>query len=196
MVEKDPNNSRVASASIDPMFTERWSNKSFSGEPLSDDQIASLFEAARWAPSARNWQPWVFVYATDGPERERFDALLFEGNKRWAPKASMMAFLFARKVSEDGITMRTNEFDCGAAWMSIALQAKKMGLNTRAIGAMELDGAYEVAGISSDDYEMVIAIAVGAPGSDDDLEPELAEINFANDRKAVSEFVFSGRFTG
>jgi len=196
MVVENSKNARQATASIEPMFTDRWSSKSFSNDPLSDDQIASLFEAAHWAPSANNRQPWVFVYATDGPDRERFDSVLNENNARWAPKAAMIVLVFARIVDAEGNKIRTAQFDTGAAWMSFALQANRMGLNTRAMGGIDLDAAYDIAGVSRDEFETIVALAVGTRGTDDDLHPRMVKQNLANDRKDVGEIAFKGSYTG
>lgn len=196
MVAIDSHNSREASASVEPMFVERWSSRSFADVPLTDEQIASLFEAAHWAPSSSNRQPWVFVYATDGPDRERFNSVLNEGNARWAPKAPMLVLVFARKVDEDGKNIRTAQFDTGAAWMSLALQANRMGLNTRAMGGIDLDAAYDAAGVPRDTFESICAIAVGTRGTDDDLHPRMVKQNMANDRKPVGETAFKARFSG
>lgn len=196
MVAIDSHNSREASASVEPMFVERWSSRSFADVPLTDEQIASLFEAAHWAPSSSNRQPWVFVYATDGPDRERFNSVLNEGNARWAPKAPMLVLVFARKVDEDGRNIRTAQFDTGAAWMSLALQANRMGLNTRAMGGIDLDAAYDAAGVPRDTFESICAIAVGTRGTDDDLHPRMVKQNMANDRKPVGETAFKARFSG
>ena len=196
MIETDPKNSRVAGASIDPMFTERWSSKAFTEDALTDDQIASLFEAAHWAPSSSNKQPWLFVYATDGPDRDRLNSVLKGGNPGWAPKAPMLVLVFARKIGEEGENIRTALFDTGAAWMSLALQANKMDLNTRAMGGIDLDAAYDAAGVPRDTYESICAIAVGVPGTDANVDPETAAANKANDRKPVSEMSFKGRFSG
>ena len=195
MVASDLKNSREASAPIEPMFVERWSSRSFADVPLTDDQIASLFEAAHWAPSSGNRQPWVFVYATDGPDRERFNSVLNEGNARWAPKAPMLILVFARKVTEDGKNIRTAQFDTGAAWMSLALQANRMGLNTRGMAGIDRDAAYDAAGVPRDTFESICAIAVGTRGTDDDLHPRIVDQNFANARKPVSEVAFKGRFS-
>ena len=195
MLTSDLKNSREASASVEPMFIDRWSSRSFADLPLTDDQIATLFEAAHWAPSSGNRQPWVFVYATDGPDRERFNSVLNENNARWAPKAPMLVLVFARKVTEDGKNIRTAVFDTGAAWMSLALQANRMGLNTRGMGGIDLDAAYDVARVPRDTFESICAIAVGTRGTDDDLQPQMAEQNFANSRKPVGEVAFKGRFS-
>ncbi len=174
------------------MFTERWSSKSFTGKPLTEDQIASLFEAAHWAPSSGNSQPWLFVYATDGPDRERLNTVLNEGNARYAPAAPLFILVFARTTKDDGGNIRTGMFDTGAAWMSLALQANRMGLNSRAMGGIDLDAAYEVTGVSREHFTSICAITVGERGTDDDLHPRMAKENFANDRRPVSEIAFKG----
>ena len=196
MTVTDPKNPRVASSSVEPMFVERWSSKAFADKALSDDQIASLFEAAHWAPSGSNRQPWLFVYATDGPDREKFNSLLNEGNARYAPNAAMLVLVFARIVDDEGKKIRTAHFDTGAAWMSLALQANRIGLNTRAMGGIDLDAAYDVAGVPRDKFETICAIAVGYRGADDDIHERMVKQNFANDRKDVSEIAFKGSCSG
>jgi nitroreductase len=196
MTDSDPKNSRLANAAIEPMFTERWSSRSFQQNAISEDQIASLFEAARWAPSGSNRQPWAFVYATVGPDRDRFNAVLNENNSHWGPKASMIVLVFARIVDAEGKTIRTAQFDTGAAWMSLALQAHAMGLNTRAMGGIDLDAAYDAASVSRDEFQTICAIAVGTRGSDSDIPERMAKQNLANDRKAVGEIAFKGIYTG
>ena len=196
MTDNDPKNSRQAVASVEPMFIERWSSRAFADKRLTDDEIASLFEAAHWAPSSANKQPWVFVYATDGPDRERFNTVLSEGNARYAPNAPLFILVFAQTVDENGRDQRTAQFDTGAAWMSLALQANRMGLNTRAMGGIDRDLAYEVAGVPSESFESICAITVGHRGTDDDLLPRMVKENHANDRKSVSEIAFKGRYTG
>jgi len=196
MTVTDPKNPRVASSSVEPMFVERWSSKAFADKALSDYQIASLFEAAHWAPSGSNRQPWLFVYATDGPDREKFNSLLNEGNARYAPNAAMLVLVFARIVDDEGKKIRTAHFDTGAAWMSLALQANRIGLNTRAMGGIDLDAAYDVAGVPRDKFETICAIAVGYRGADDDIHERMVKQNFANDRKDVSEIAFKGSYSG
>ena len=196
MTDNDPKNLRQAGASVDSMFIERWSSKAFADKQLSNEEIASLFEAAHWAPSSGNKQPWVFVYATDGTDRERFNKVLDEGNARYAPKAPLFILVFARTVDADGRNQRTAQFDTGAAWMSLAMQANRMGLNTRAMGGIDCDLAYEVTGVPSESFESICAITVGYRGTDDDLHPRMVEENHANDRKSVTEIAFKGRYSG
>ena len=196
MTDNDPKNLRQATAAVEPMFTERWSSRAFADRQLTDNEIASLFEAAHWAPSSGNKQPWVFVYATDGPDRERFNTVLNEGNARYAPKAPLFILVFARIVDADGRNQRTAQFDTGAAWMSLAMQANRMGLNTRGMGGIDRDLAHDVTGVPSESFESICAIAVGYRGADDDLPPRMVKENHANDRKSVSEVAFNGRYSG
>jgi nitroreductase len=82
-------------------------------------------------------QPWRFVYATDGENRKKFNSVLYDSNAMWAPKAPMLILVFAETKNEEGSNIRTGMFDTGAAWMSLALQAYRMGLNSRAMGGID-----------------------------------------------------------
>ena len=194
MGETNFSNARVASDLLDRMFVERWSSKAFTDDRLSDQQIDVLFEAAHWAPSSSNRQPWLFVYATDGPDRVRLNSVLNEGNTLWATRASMLVLVFARVVDEEGSSIRTAHFDTGAAWMSLALQANRMGLNTRAMGGIDLDAAYTAAGVPREEFQTICAIAVGVPGTLDDIDPDIAKGNIANDRNPINEIAFPGSY--
>ena len=194
MGETNFSNARAASDLLDRMFVERWSSKAFTDDRLSEQQIDVLFEAAHWAPSSSNRQPWLFVYATDGPDRVRFNSVLNEGNTLWATRASMLVLVFARVVDEEGSSIRTAHFDTGAAWMSLALQANRMGLNTRAMGGIDLDAAYTAAGVPREEFQTICAIAVGVPGTLDDIDPDIAKGNIANDRNPINEIAFPGRY--
>ena len=123
-----PNN-RSPEAEVDPMFPGRWSPRALDPEPLPEEAVASLFEAARWAPSCFNEQPWLFVYGTGEEKLATFLEILREGNRTWAKNAPVLAILFARKTfARNEKPNRWAGLDCGAAWMSLALQARTMGL--------------------------------------------------------------------
>ena len=194
MGETNFRNARVASDLLDRMFVERWSSKAFTDDRLSEQQIDVLFEAAHCAPSSSNRQTWLFVYATDGPDRVRFNSVLNEGNTLWATRASMLVLVFARVVDEEGSSIRTAHFDTGAAWMSLALQANRMGLNTRAMGGLDLDAAYTAAGVPREEFQTICAIAVGVPGTLDDIDPDIAKGNIANDRNPINEIASPGSY--
>ena len=188
--------SRLPEAAVDAQFLERWSRRALSDAPVTREQIASLFEAARWAPSANNLQPWLFVYASEPAALERARALLKEANQRWASRAPLLIFVFARlRHPETGAPLRTAQFDTGAAWQSLALQAHKLGLSTRAMGAIHHERVYEALGVPEADYESVAGIAVGHPAAASGLPADLLERERPTARKPAREFVFEGRYT-
>lgn len=128
-------NPRIPEADVDAVFLDRWSPRSFRPDPLRPEQIQSLFEAARWAPSASNEQPWLFVYAVTAEDRARFAEGLVEWNRRWAPSAPLLGYILARTNLLKGNKPNTTaHFDTGAAWMSLALQARRLGLHAHAMG--------------------------------------------------------------
>jgi len=106
------------------MFLDRWSPRALSPEPISEHHLAALFEAARWAPSCYNEQPWLFLYATSMEDRQRFASALVEKNRAWASRAPLLVFLATRRhFASNGKPNRHAGFDAGAAWMALAIQA-------------------------------------------------------------------------
>ncbi len=82
-------NSRDTDYPVDPLFLDRWSPRAYDGKPMPKDDVLTILDAARWAPSASNQQPWRFVYGLNGSaEWENFVGLLMEGNQRWAKNSS------------------------------------------------------------------------------------------------------------
>jgi nitroreductase len=187
--------SRSPDAVVDPIFVQRWSSRALSSEPISEEVIRSLFEAARWAPSASNLQPWLFVYASDDESLSRARLLLKDSNRRWASRAPLLIFVFSRKVHpETGQPVRTGAFDTGAAWLSLALQAERVGLKTRAMGGILHEETYAAFGVPKDQFESQAAIAVGYPAAASELPADLAAKDGPSGRKSQRDFVFAGRF--
>ena len=172
---------------LDPAFLKRRSTRAFSPEPITESELLTLFEAARWAPSAGNTQPWLFLYTSHGPEREVFNSLLRPRNKTWATAAPVLAILIAAKRNEEGRAFRTSQFDAGAAWMSLALQATKMGLFAHAVGGIEIDDVYRQLGISRDDFDVMVGIAIGRGGDPSKLPEDLQLKETPNGRKPLSD---------
>ncbi len=170
---------------LDRVFVERWSTRAFSPEPLSQEEIDTLFEAARWAPSSNNSQPWLFLYATDGPERELFNSLLRPGNRTWAPSAPLLVFVATLKGNDEGRVFRTGQFDAGAAWMSLAIQATKMGLHTHAMGGINIDDVHEKLDLPEDRYDVLVGIAIGRRGEISGLADDLQAREKPNNRKPL-----------
>lgn len=147
---------------LDNIFIERWSPRAFAPQPIADEDIDTMFEAARWSPSCFNEQPWRFVFAKHPDELKKFQSALAESNQPWATKAPLLAFAFSKKrFTHNDKPNRWADFDVGAAWMALTLQAHKLGLHTHAMGGFDTDKAFNVTRMDSDEYNVICAIAVG-----------------------------------
>ena len=188
-------NPRIASADVDPLFINRWSPRSFSDEQLTDAEIASIFEGARWSPSSFNRQPWLFVYETDGPDRDTFDSILMPGNQLWASKAPLIGFIFAETKTQEGRRPRTSQFDTGAAWMALALQARSLGIYTHGMAGIDYDAVHEKLGVSDEFYTAMCGFVAGRIGPREALPEDLRERESPNDRKPLNEIAHKGVMT-
>jgi nitroreductase len=166
-----------------------------SGVEIDPETLMSLFEAARWAPSSFNNQPWRFIYARRGtPHWEKFFDLLVDQNKSWAKNAGVLMVVVSKMTFDhNGKPARTHSFDAGAAWENLALQGTAMGLVVHAMQGFSYDRAKEELGVP-DDHQVEAMIAVGRPGRKEDLPPELQEREVPSPRKSLEETVFEGTF--
>ncbi|MDB4974110.1 MAG: nitroreductase family protein [Myxococcaceae bacterium] len=185
---------RVPEAKVASMFIERWSRRAFAARPVDPPTVRSLLEAARWSPSAGNSQPWLFVYADDAETLANARPVLTDGNRRWADHAPLLLFLFAKNHNAKGAPLTAGQFDSGAAWMSLALQAHALGLNAHAMGGFHHDKVYDVFGVPSAEYTAMAAIAIGYPGDESTLPDDLREREKPSARKTIEEFAYRGRF--
>ena len=195
-VEKAPHtNNRVAEAAVDPMFLDRWSPRAFSSEPVQRELICTLFEAARWAPSSGNHQPWLYLYADKEPELPVFLSCLSERNQLWAREAPVLAFVLSHKFAKGKDTPnRWAPFDTGASWMCVALEARKLGLYTHAMAGFNADHVYERLKIPREKFDVWAAIAIGWMGDPADLPSDFAQREFPSSRKPLEEVVTAGFF--
>lgn len=186
-------NPRVPETDVDSQFTDRWSPRAFRSDPLSEEQLASLFEAARWAPSCFNEQPWLFLYATGPSDRERFLTALVEKNRLWACRAPLLMFVLARRnFAYNGQPNRHAPFDAGAAWVSLALQARKLGLYAHAMAGFSRGKAYQILNIDENEFDIMAAVAVGYRSEPDGLPEEMREGESPNARKPSAEVARQG----
>lgn len=185
---------RVAQHPIEPMFLERWSPRAMSGEALEHADMHRLFEAARWAPSSGNNQPWRFLYALAGtPHFSSYFDLLAGGNKPWCAKAGALILIVSAKLRANGAPTRTHSFDTGAAWMSLALQGSRMGLVVHCMEGFDYEGARAKLGVP-DDHAVEAMVAVGRPGKLEDLPEPYRPREVPSDRNPVESFAFEGAF--
>lgn len=192
-------NPRQAEHPVDPIFVERWSPRAFTGEEISQADLDSLFEAARWAPSSYNSQPWRFLYARRGtPVFETFLGLLNPYNQQWAKNAAVIiialsARTFVRPGTTEVLVSRSHGFDTGAAWANLALQASKLGWHAHGIGGFDVERSRTELKVP-DDFEVQAAIAVGRRGDKSILPESFHGGETPNGRRPVKETAFEGAF--
>ncbi|WP_186576569.1 nitroreductase family protein [Aquibacillus kalidii] len=187
MSETEVNKYRQPDYDIDPIFINRWSPRSFLEKEVPEKDLMSVFEAARWAPSSMNKQPWRFILARTNEDREKFHSFIMEGNLKWCETAPALAVIISKK--EGG----SHAFDTGTAWGYLALQAAQKGLATHAMGGFHKDKAREVLGIP-EEYDLHAVIAIGYQGEKDQLTEDLQEREQPSDRRPVKESVMEGSF--
>ena len=192
-------NPRVADPPIERVFLDRWSPRAFTGEPIPQSVLFTIFEAARWAPSSYNSQPWRFLYATNGNAHwDKFLNLLIPFNQSWAKTASALVFA----VSETTMAMpgkaarvpsHSHSFDAGAAWGYLALQATYLGWHTHGMVGVDFDRVRTELKVP-DDVRVEAAIAIGKQGPKTLLPEALQEREFPSPRKPVAEIALEGGF--
>jgi len=187
-------NSRTTKYPIEDIFLERYSPRAMSGEGISREELMTLFEAARWAPSASNLQPWKFIYANNGtPEFELLFSFLAEGNRVWCTRASVLILAISEKIRNDGKENKSRSLDTGSAFENLALQASQMNLVVHPIAGFDYLSAREKFSVP-ENYSIEIIIAVGKPGKMEDLPEPLRARETPNDRKPLEEIISEGKF--
>lgn len=185
----------IAKSSILPGIIERRSILSFSNKSVEPEKLSLLFEAARWAPSSMNLQPWRFIYARkeDTDNYNKIFDLLFDGNKIWAGSAPVLAISITEVVME--YKDRPNRFafhDLGMAIGNLLNQATFLGLFVHQMGGYDVEKARNNLEIPSR-FEPAAVIAIGDKGDTEKLPPELKKRELATRvRKEPREFVFEG----
>lgn len=180
---------------VHPLLLKRWSARSFSSKPLSKKDLNTLFEAASWAPSSMNEQPWEFWYVTRS-ESEKFDLFLnclMEGNKSWAKNAHTLILNLAHKnFKKTGQYNRHYLYDCGAANTNLLLQAAELDIYGHLMGGFHMEKTIQDLSIP-EGLEPVCFIALGYLDAPEKLEePFLTRELTARTRKGLGEFVKGG----
>src|SRR5919107_130532 len=193
--QKRGRKSRQSTFPITPLLLNRWSPRSMTGEEMDDDTIMSLFEAARWAPSSYNNQPWRFIYAKrNTPYWNRLFDLAAEPNKVWAKNAALLVVVVSNKHFDiNGKYSITHQYDAGAAWENLALEASSMGLVAHGIQGFNYERAREDLEIP-DSFDVMAMIAIGKRGPKENLPMNLQEKEEPNGKKTLRDIVMESPF--
>jgi nitroreductase len=181
---------------IHDLLAKRWSPRAFADRPVAPDILKSLWEAARWAPSSANQQPWSFLVATKDDPKEfgRMLECLVEGNQIWAKQAPVLMVSVAAKLDRDKDPNAHAWYDVGQAVADLSVQATAMGLFVHQMAGILPDKIRELYQIP-DTHEPVTGIALGYPGTLEQLSDKLRQRETApRTRKPIGEFVFAGRW--
>jgi nitroreductase len=182
---------------IHDLLRRRWSPRAFSERPIEAEKLRSLFEAARWAPSSDNEQPWRFLAAAREtmPDYNRLLACLNEGNRKWAFRAPLLIMsVTSLNFEDDGKPNRHAFYDMGLAAENLVLQAVALGLIAHQMAGFDIEKA-RTTSLIPPGYEPVAMIAVGYPGDPSLLPDYLREREVKpRERKPISEFVFSSHW--
>ena len=186
---------RKPSQPVDELFLDRWSPRAMSGEAIPEADLITLLEAARWAPSSYNNQPWRILYATRGSEHwDTFFDLLVEGNQTWAKNAGvLLVFVSKKTLDHNGKPAPTHSFDTGAAWENLALQGTLKGLVVHGMQGFDYERARKELSVP-EGFDVEAMAAVGMPGAKEDLPEKLQKGESPNDRKPLSDIACAGPF--
>lgn len=190
---------RTAAHPIEPLILNRWSPRAMDATPITREELSRLLEAARWAPSSGNVQPWRWAYALrGGPHFDAFLDALVESNRAWCVNAGALLIAGTTPQRAPGKPNPTAAFDLGSSWMALALQGSAMGLVVHAMAGFDKDKARAACGApappAEDGVELYAMVAVGHPGPVDVLPEKLRAREVESDRNAQESWAFDGRF--
>lgn len=176
---------------INELLRRRWSARTFAATPVATTTLGSLFEAARWSPSAGNGQPWSFIVADKTRDPAGFAralATLTESNQAWVQNAPVLIFALTRRVRSDGKEHSRAQYDLGLAVKGLVVEAIELGLNVRQMAGFDAEAVRELYQIPAE-HDPIVAMALGYPAAPDATTPPTPR-----ERKPLAAFVFSGQF--
>ena len=186
---------RQADHQIDSLFIDRWSPRAMSGEEMPAEELMALFEAARWAPSSYNNQPWRILFARRNTEQwPLFFDLLVETNKVWCRNAAaLLLFISKSTFDHNGRPYPTHSFDTGAAWQNLALQGYLKGYVVHGMQGFDYERARTSLNIP-EEFRVEAMAAVGRPGNPEELPAALLQREVPNDRRKLELTICEGPF--
>jgi nitroreductase len=167
---------------------QRWSPRAFAADkPVAPEDVEAILEAAHFAPSCMNEQPWRILVADDEPLHGQMLQVLSEKNRSWAQHAPVLLLLMTSTTfSESGKPNAWSRFDLGTAWGFLSLEAQRRGLQTHAMAGFQPELARTLFGLPKD-LDPVAVVAVGYAGDKEALSPDLRERERPNGREPLSE---------
>ena len=189
---------RETDTALDPLFLNRWSPRAFDGSVMPADDLRTILDAGRWAPSSFNYQPWRFLYATrdDAANWARFLDLLIPFNAIWAKEASVLLFILSETtMGSPDKPSHSHSFDAGAAWSAVALQSTLIGYHAHGMVGIDMDKTRAELGVP-DGFRIEAAVAIGRMGDPASLPEKLQAREEPSNRKPLEEIAYSGNFRG
>ncbi len=189
---------RQAAHPVDEIFLQRWSPRAFTGEAIPEADFQTILEAARWAPSVNNLQPWRLIYVRRGAGNfDGFLGALNPGKQIWAKNAAVL-ICFASKttLTKEGVEVPSpsHSLDTGAAWMALALQATKMGWHAHAMAGFNPEAMRKTLNVP-EGIALNICVAVGRQGPKTLLPEALAARETPSQRRPLSEIAFADKMS-
>ena len=186
---------RERSQPCDELFPRRWSPRAMDGRPLDRDTLMTLLEAARWAPSSFNGQPWRFVYGIQGtPAWDTLFGLLGEYNQTWCARGGALLAMLSRKEFEhNGKPDKTHLFSTGAAYENLALQGAMMGLVVHGMAGFDFAAARQKLNVP-DVFEVAAMAVVGRHADPEVLAEDLRDKEQPSGRKPLTEIAHEGAY--
>ena len=185
---------RNADPRVIPIIVERWSPRAFDGSAVPQEDLDTILEAAAWAPSAYNHQPWRFVYAHRADEAAfaRLLGGLIPFNQSWAKDAGVMLYVISEEMMGDNPN-HSHSFDAGAAWANMALQATAMGYHAHGMTGVDFAAARDALGVP-EGYRIEAAVVLGRRAPAERLPEGLREREVPSGRRPLNEIAFAGTF--
>jgi len=184
---------------VEPIFLDRWSPRAYDATSMPSSDLLTILEAARWAPSAYNFQPWRFLYShRDDAHWNTYLSLLDPFNAGWAQYTSALVIVLSDTIIPGDATgpqkrSRTHSFDAGAAWAQLALQATSLGYQAHAMAGINFDQSHKDL-IVPERYRVEIAVAIGKRADPSVLPDELQDREIPSQRLPMNEIAFAGVF--
>lgn len=186
---------RDALEGVHELFSTRWSPRSFQKTDIPADVLHSIFDAARWTQSCFNEQPWLFITSSGEQDFGQFLELLAPKNQEWAKNASVIGFIVAKKdFAHNDKPNAWAQFDCGAAWMALTLQARMFGLYTHGMAGIKKKQVYATLQIPEEQYDVICGFVIGVLDTPDKLPEDVASREKPSPRTSLADIWKQGGF--